>query len=138
MVQEHERGAGGWHAEGPTIAAVVEGTGAALAAVSEAIDTLSVDPARMRANIASTRGVIFAERAMTLLAPAMGREAAGRIVSSAIEAARHRGRDFVEVISEDERVRRVLSVVELSRLGDPEGYLGAAEPLRRRLIGDSK
>ena len=32
MVQEHERGVGGWHAEWPTLAATVQTTGSALAA----------------------------------------------------------------------------------------------------------
>jgi 3-carboxy-cis,cis-muconate cycloisomerase len=136
MAQEHERGVGGWHAEAPTVASVLQATGTALAALADAIDTLSVDANRMRANLAETRGLIFAERAMTLLAPAVGREAAGRIISSAIETTRRSGRNFVEVISENERVRSAIPPAVLSRLGDPNGYLGAAESFRRRLIGD--
>ena len=36
MVQEHERAVGGWHAEWPTIAAAVQTTGSALAAMADA------------------------------------------------------------------------------------------------------
>ena len=44
MVQEHERAVGGWHAEWPTVAAVVQTTGAAVAAAAQVLEGLSVDP----------------------------------------------------------------------------------------------
>ena len=81
MVQEHERAVGGWHAEWPTIAAAVQTTGSALAAMAGVAGGLSVDPDRMRANIERTNGAIFAERAMMLLTPALGKESAHRLVS---------------------------------------------------------
>ena len=51
MVQEHERAVGGWHAEWPTIAAAIQTTGSALAAMAEVAGRLSVNVDRMRANI---------------------------------------------------------------------------------------
>src|SRR5580704_11074377 len=76
MAQEHERGAGGWQAEWATIARVIEDTGLALASMREVAEGLSVDVSRMRANIEATVGLIFTERAMMLLAPRIGRDAA--------------------------------------------------------------
>src|SRR5947207_2378760 len=76
MVQEHERGAGGWQAEWPVVSAVIEATGAAAACMAEVAEGLTVDPARMRSNIEDTRGNIFAERAMMMLAAKVGRDAA--------------------------------------------------------------
>ena len=60
MVQEHERSVGGWHAEGITIAEVVQSTGSALAAAVDLVEHLAVDPDRMRRNVEATRGVVFA------------------------------------------------------------------------------
>ena len=60
MVQEHERGLGGWHAEALTIAEVVQSTGSALAAAADAVEQLEVDPDRMRRNLEATRGTVFA------------------------------------------------------------------------------
>jgi 3-carboxy-cis,cis-muconate cycloisomerase len=60
MVQEHERGLGGWHAEGLTIAEVVQSTGSALAAAADLVEHLTVDRDRMRRNVEATRGVVFA------------------------------------------------------------------------------
>src|SRR5207244_1219766 len=99
MPQEHERGLGGLHAEAPTIAAIVQSTGSAVAAIVDVIEHLSVDARRMRANIAATNGFVFAERAMMLLAPALGRDRASQLVSSAIEAARREQRNLVDALA---------------------------------------
>ena len=74
MVQEHERAAGGWHAEWPTVAHVVQATGSALVALADAASELSVDVKQMRANLDRTDGVIFAERAMALLLAPLGKK----------------------------------------------------------------
>jgi 3-carboxy-cis,cis-muconate cycloisomerase len=55
MPQEHERAAGGWQSEWPTVAAVMQATGSALGALAETIDGLTVDPVRMRANLDALR-----------------------------------------------------------------------------------
>jgi 3-carboxy-cis,cis-muconate cycloisomerase len=136
MIQEHERGLGGPHAEAPTIASAVQSTGAALAAMCEAIEHLHVDQDRMRANVGATGGVIFAERAMVLLAPSLGRDAAGRLIAAAIERARNDGTTFVDALSADARARSAIAPADLATLGSPEAYLGVAEELRRRLIGE--
>ena len=57
MMQEHERAAGGWQAEWSTVASVVEATGSAVAAMKAVIEGLSVDPARMRANLTAARKI---------------------------------------------------------------------------------
>ena len=138
MPQEHERGVGGWHAEAATVSAAVQATGAALASMADVIEGLSVDPERMRANIAATRGLVFAERAMMLLAPKVGRESAHRIIAGAIDAARGGGRSFVDALAEDPQAVEALEPADLSSLASPDAYLGVAEQLRRRLLGDDR
>jgi 3-carboxy-cis,cis-muconate cycloisomerase len=134
MTQEQERGLGGWHAEGATLSAAVQTTGSAVAAMVDVIEHLHVDAERMRANIGATGGVVFAERAMTLLAPALGRDAAARIIRAAIDRSRNERRPFTEVLAADADVRRILAPADLSSLGSPEAYLGSAEHFRRRLL----
>jgi 3-carboxy-cis,cis-muconate cycloisomerase len=135
MTQEHERGVGGWHAEATTVAAVVQATGAALAAMARVAETMTADPARMRANITATGGQIFAERAMTLLAPALGREPAAGVIQTALETGHRDGHGFVEALRAHPDASRVLTPADHVNLGNPEAYLGSAEPLRRRLLG---
>ena len=43
MVQEHERAVGGWQAEWPVVASVVQSTGVAIASMAEVAEGLSVD-----------------------------------------------------------------------------------------------
>jgi 3-carboxy-cis,cis-muconate cycloisomerase len=134
MSQEHERGVGGGHAEGPTIAALVQATGAALAAMQEVAENLHVDPARMRANIAATGGTVFAERVLMLLAPALGREAAHSLISRAASSGDEGGAGFAAALAGIPEVAKTLTPAELSELDRPETYLGVAERLRVQLL----
>jgi 3-carboxy-cis,cis-muconate cycloisomerase len=56
MPQEHERAAGGWQSEWPTVADVVQSVGSALAAVAGTVEGLTVHPDRMRANLEAATG----------------------------------------------------------------------------------
>ena len=42
MLQEHERGSGGWQAEWPTVAAVIQSTGLAFASMAEVAEGLEI------------------------------------------------------------------------------------------------
>jgi 3-carboxy-cis,cis-muconate cycloisomerase len=135
MVQEHERGVGGWHAEWPTIAAVIQSTGLAIASMAEAAEGLRVNKARMRENIDSTRGVVFAEKATMLLAATLGRDAANKIVKEAVQRTKTEERTLAEILSKMPEVVKALDKKALRDLDIPEKYLGAAGELRKRLIG---
>jgi 3-carboxy-cis,cis-muconate cycloisomerase len=132
MVQEHERSVGGWQAEWPTVSATIEATGIALAAMAATIEGLTVYPERMRANLAATHGVIFAEKANLLLAPKLGREAAHTLLADAAREARETGRPMREILARSAS----LTAEELADLDRPEDYLGAAEEFRQHLLED--
>jgi 3-carboxy-cis,cis-muconate cycloisomerase len=134
LPQEHERGVGTWHAECATLRDAVQTTGAALAATATIVETLTVDRDRMRHNLTATRGVIFAERAMVLLAPKIGRDAAAAAVADAIRAARTEGRTFGDALAANPSAAAALRPEDFSTLATPEAYLGSAEAFRRRLL----
>lgn len=134
-VQAHERGVGGWHAEAPTVIAAVQATGSALAAAAEAMEGLSVDPVRMRANITATKGVVFAERLTFLLAPKVGREAATALVTDAVAACQASDRTLGQIAATMPEIAAHVGATDLQLLDDPHTYLGLAEPFRRRLLG---
>ena len=133
MVQEHERGVGGWQAEWPTVAAVVQATGLAVASMAEVAEGLSVDPARMRANIEATRGVIFAERVVMMLGASLGRDAARKFLEEATRRSVAQNRRLIEVLEEIPEITRAIPLDVLRTLDTPEDYLGAAEEFRKRL-----
>ncbi len=53
LPQEHERGLGGWQAEGPVIAELFALAHGALAAMATVVEGLEIDPAHMAANLAA-------------------------------------------------------------------------------------
>jgi len=114
MVQEHERAAGGWQAEWPLAHGIVQSAGVALESMAEVAEGLTVDRERMRSNLDATRGAIFAEKAVMMLAPRLGKEAARKAVEDAI--------------------RETGAPPGLPGLDKPEDYLGCAETFRRRLL----
>src|SRR6202051_4365531 len=61
QIQEHERSAGPWHAEWPTLPSLLLVTSGGLAAVVDIAEGLEVDAARMRSNLDATGGLIMAE-----------------------------------------------------------------------------
>ena len=65
-----------------------------MSALADAIEGLAVDPRRMRQNLEATGGTIYAERAVMLLAPALGRDQAQRLVTEAVEESRRSGAAF--------------------------------------------
>ena len=105
MVQEHERGLGGWQAEWPTFPALALVTSGALHAIVEIAQGLEVNTERMRANLGETRGRIMAEAVAFALAAKVGKEEAHRILEEGSRKAIAAKRDLQDVLGEDERVK---------------------------------
>ncbi|HLG97488.1 MAG TPA: 3-carboxy-cis,cis-muconate cycloisomerase [Bryobacteraceae bacterium] len=133
MVQEHERGAGGWQAEWPIVISTIQALGIAVASMAEAAEGLSVDAARMRGNIDATHGNIFAERVMILLGPTLGRSEAHKLLEKATATSVAQGRRLMDVLAEMPEVTRVIPAAQLSTLDRPEDYLGMATVFQKRL-----
>ncbi|HKW13988.1 MAG TPA: 3-carboxy-cis,cis-muconate cycloisomerase, partial [Candidatus Krumholzibacteria bacterium] len=134
MVQEHERGAGGWQAEWPIVTSIIQALGIAVASMTESAEGLAVDAARMRAKIDATRGVIFAERVMMLLGAAMGRDVAHKLLEQATTQSSAQGRRLMDVLAEMPEVTRIIPVATLATLDSPEDYLGMASVFQKRLV----
>jgi 3-carboxy-cis,cis-muconate cycloisomerase len=134
LVQEHERAVGAWQAEWPVIAEALQATGAALEAMRDVIAGLSVDPARMRANVDATRGAIFAERVVMLAAPVLGRSAAHQLLKDALARSQASGQSLADIVRAVPELAGVVDAEALRSLDDPRAYLGAAEALRQRLL----
>ncbi|HWZ42681.1 MAG TPA: 3-carboxy-cis,cis-muconate cycloisomerase [Candidatus Saccharimonadales bacterium] len=134
MMQEHERAAGGWQAEWPTVAGIVQGTGVAAASMAEVMTGLTVDEARMTSNIEATQGTIFAEKAMMLLAKKLGRDTAHKLMEEAVRQCRQQGRRLGEVLAEMPEVKDQLLPSDLRDLEKPEQYLGMSDEFRKRQL----
>lgn len=138
MVQEHERGLGSWHAEWPTVAAVIQSTGLAVVSMAEVGEKLTVNEARMRANIEALGGTIFAERAMMLLGQALGRDTAHGVLEEAVRKSIAQQRHLADVLAEMPAVALHIDAATLHHLELPEEYLGVAHEFRLRLVSPRK
>jgi 3-carboxy-cis,cis-muconate cycloisomerase len=138
MTQEHERGAGGCQAEWPTVAALIQSTGLAIASMMEVAEGLSVNSARMRTNIEATSGTIFAEKAMMALGQKIGRDAAHKLLEEVTRKSIAESRRLSEVLADMPEIAARLDAETLRNLEDPEKYLGVADEFRKRLLSIPK
>src|SRR5205823_5533478 len=134
MAQEHERAAGGWQAEWAAIPDLFRFSAGAIERVRGAVGGLQVDPARMRANLDLTGGLIMAESLAMALAPHVGRSEAQRMVRVACDHAMSSGGDLRQAALADAQVRALLSPEEIDQALDPTEYLGSANAFIDRAL----
>jgi len=134
MVQENERGLGGWHAEWETLPEIFSLTGGALHHLADAVCGLEIDAARMAANLDLTHGLIFAEAVQMALAPALGRLPAHDLVQAAAKRAIAEKRPLKEVLAADPQVAKHVPPSDLARLFDPRQYLGVSQSMVDRVL----
>ena len=138
MVQEHERGLGGWHAEWETLPQIVRLSAGALHRMVETIAGLEVEAPRMRQNLEITQGLIFAEAITMVLGKQVGKAAAHQIIEAASRKAVAEKKHLREVLAADAEVTPRLSKAELDSLFDPLSYTGVAGQFIDRAIAASK
>jgi 3-carboxy-cis,cis-muconate cycloisomerase len=134
MVQEHERGLGNWHAEWETLPEICMLSAGALEQLTQVIEGLEVDTARMRHNLEATHGLILAEAVSAALAPKLGREAAHALIEEACRRALEQHKPLREVLAKDAKVGKLLSAADLDRLFDPANYLGMSDQFVERVL----
>jgi 3-carboxy-cis,cis-muconate cycloisomerase len=137
MIQEQERGLGGWHAEWETLPDIVRLTAGALHHLTTTVSELEIAPERMRQNLDLTQGLIFAEAVAMALAEKMPRPDAHEVVSKACKRAESARRDLRTVLAQDAIVKGILSGAELDRLFTPANYLGVADQFIDRVLTSS-
>ena len=130
QVQDHERSAGPWHAEWPTLPTLMLVTSGGLAAIVDIAEGLEVDTARMRQNLEATRGLIMAEAVAMRLAEKIGKSEAHHLVEAASKIAASEKRDLREVLTMNFGV----APDKFADLFEPMAYQGASQALIDRLL----
>jgi 3-carboxy-cis,cis-muconate cycloisomerase len=137
MVQEQERGLGGWQAEWETLPDIVRLTAGALHHLTTTVSGLEIDSERMRQNLDVTHGLIFAEAVTMALAEKMPRPEAHELVQLASKRALHERRELRSVLSQDAILTASLSETELERLFTPANYLGVTDQFIDRVLAST-
>jgi 3-carboxy-cis,cis-muconate cycloisomerase len=130
QVQDHERSAGPWHAEWPTLPSLLLVTSGGLAAIVDIAEGLEVDTQRMRANLDTTKGLIMAEAVTFSLAEKIGKSEAHHLVEAASKMAAAEKRDLREVLTKNFGI----SPDKLADLFEPMAYQGVSQALIDRLL----
>jgi 3-carboxy-cis,cis-muconate cycloisomerase len=133
MIQEHERGLGGWHAEWETLAELFLLAGAATSAAEKLVDGLQFHPEAMQASLDARHGLVYSE-ALTLAAgPRIGRLEAKALVESACRRAVAENRPLVSVALDDAALAAALPTSLAARLREAgsaalrDGLAGASQ-----------
>jgi 3-carboxy-cis,cis-muconate cycloisomerase len=134
QIQDHERSAGPWHAEWPTLPGLLLVTSGALAGIVDIAEGLDVDAARMRVNLEATNGLIMAEAITMALAEAIGKSESHHLVEAASKQAVARKKGLRDVLAQDSKVTAHLSAERLTQLFEPMAYQGVSQALIDRLL----
>src|SRR6476660_2044090 len=127
QVQDHERSAGPWHAEWPTLPTLMLVTSGALAAIVDIAEGLEVDAARMRANLDATHGLIMAEAVTFALAEKIGKSDAHHLIAAASKKAVAGKKQLRDVMTEEAGITAQLDAGKIAKLFEPMAYQGASQ-----------
>ncbi len=138
MVQEHERGLGGWHAEWETLPEICTLAAGALSHLTQVLNGLEINPSKMAANLEITHGLILAEAVAVALGEKIGRMPAHKLVEKASKRATENSQSLQDVLMEDAEVRKHLSAQDIQRLLAPKNYTGSAEAMVEQILSERK
>jgi 3-carboxy-cis,cis-muconate cycloisomerase len=134
MLQEHERGLGGWQVEWETLPEIFRLTSAALSRAIETASGLEVDEVRMKSNLEATNGLALSEAVSSALAAFTGRSDAHDLLESASRQAIDQKKHLRDVLQSIPEIRKHISDSELDSLFDPKNYLGSTHRFIERVL----
>ena len=134
QIQEHERSAGLWHAEWPTLPTLMLVTSGALSAIVDIAEGLDVDIERMRTNLDSTHGLVMAEAVSMALAAKVGKSDAHKIVEAASRISIKEKIHLRDALIKDKRITAHIDAATLVKLFEPMSYQGVSQVLIDRLL----
>jgi 3-carboxy-cis,cis-muconate cycloisomerase len=138
MVQEHERGLGGWQAEWETLPEICVLTGGALSKTIAVLRDLEVFPETMSRNLEATKGLIMAEAVSAALAAGIGRSEAHSLVEAASRRAAVEGKSLRTILEDTPAAMQHLTHKQLDEILNPSNYLGSAQQMIDRVLNKNR
>jgi 3-carboxy-cis,cis-muconate cycloisomerase len=134
MVEDHERSTGPWEIEWISVPEIFCLASGALNQARFLLEGLEVAPARMRANLDLTRGLIVSEAVMMGLGPHLGRQRAHDLVYDICRKSITAKESFLDLLAADPDIAKHMKREELAKLVDPANYLGVAGEMIDRVL----
>ena len=134
--EDHERSTGAWEIEWIVLPQISTLSHAAMEHTRKLVEGLEVHEDGMRRNLEISKGGIVSEAVMMALGrKGMGRQKAHDLVYDLCRKAQKEDRGLVELLVEDEEVRKLgVESRELEDWCDPGRYLGYSELMVARLV----
>jgi 3-carboxy-cis,cis-muconate cycloisomerase len=134
MVEDHERSTGPWEIEWIAVPEIFCLSAGALAQARFLVGGLQVDPARMRANLDLTKGLVVSEAVMMGLGPALGRQRAHDLVYDICREVIAGKGTFLDLLAEHPEIRPHMGREQLASFLDPANYCGLAGEMVDRVL----
>jgi 3-carboxy-cis,cis-muconate cycloisomerase len=134
MAGDHQRSTGPWQSEEIALPQICVLASAACAHALALARGMTADPARMRANLDASGGLIVAEAVAGALAPALGQARAHALVERAASAALESRRPFADVLAQTPEIAERLDRAALAELLDPTRYTGDSGAVIDRVL----
>ncbi len=134
QVEDHERATGPWEIEWIALPEIFMLSAGALAQTRFLVEGLQVYPDKMRKNLDLTNGLIMSEAVMMGLGAKMGRNYAHDVVYDVCRDVVKTGRPLIDLLAENEEIRKHADRKTLEKLMDPSNYLGVAGPMVDRVL----
>jgi 3-carboxy-cis,cis-muconate cycloisomerase len=135
MVEDHERSTGPWEIEWIALPEIFMLAAGALAQTRFLVEGLQVNEKKMRANLDMTKGLIMSEAVMMGLGDKMGRNYAHDIVYDICRDVVKTGRPLIDLLEQNDEIKKYADRKTLEALVDPANYLGVAGEMVDRVLG---
>jgi 3-carboxy-cis,cis-muconate cycloisomerase len=134
MIEDHERSTGPWEIEWIVVPEIFLLTSGCLAQTRALVEGMTIDPARMRANLDLTKGLIVSEAVMMGLGPALGRQLAHDLVYDICREVVAGKGTFLDLLAEHPAIKPHADRAALAAMLDPANYTGLAGAMVDRVL----
>ncbi len=138
QIEDHERSTGPWEIEWIALPEIFMLSAGALAQTRFVVEGIQVNEKKMRENIDITKGLIMSEAVMMGLGDQLGRNYAHDLVYDICREVVKTGRPLIDLLAENEEIKKHADRKKLEALGDPANYLGVAGEMVDRVLAMRK
>lgn len=138
QVEDHERSTGPWEIEWIALPEIFMLAAGALHQTRFVVEGLQVNEKKMRENLFITKGLLMSEAVMMGLGDKIGRNYAHDLVYDICREVVKTGRPLIDLLEENEEIRKHADRKKLEELVDPANYLGVAGEMVDRVLAMRK
>ena len=134
QIEDHERSTGPWEIEWIALPEIFLLAAGALAQTRFVVEGMQVNEQKMRDNLFITKGLLMSEAVMMGLGDKMGRNTAHDVVYDICREVVKTGRPLIDLLEENEEIKKHADRKALETMIDPANYLGVAGEMVDRVL----